>query len=310
MSQKARLDVMVIPTGERLAVSNDPDGLATLVQQLSLEAPTLVVCEATGGWERPLVAACVEAGLPIRTLNPWQVRDFAKATGRLAKTDQIDAQVLACFAQAIRPEVRPVSDAATRHLQALVRRRRQLVGWMTAERNQLSSCQDDRIRSSISGLLAHLADLCAALERDLLQAVKGDPLWGHHFELLCSAPGVGPIVAVTLIAALPELGQLSRREVTALVGVAPFNQNSGQRRGQRGIWGGRAELRTTLYMATLVAIRFNPAIRAYYEQLLDRGKRKMVALIACVRKLLVCLNAMLKTEQPWRHPVPPAVLLR
>ncbi|MFD1732816.1 IS110 family transposase [Deinococcus malanensis] len=236
---------MVIPTGERLAVSNDPDGLATLVQQLSLEAPTLVVCEATGGWERPLVAACVEAGLPIRTLNPWQVRDFAKATGRLAKTDQIDAQVLACFAQAIRPEVRPVSDAATRHLQALVRRRRQLVGWMTAERNQLSSCQDDRIRSSISGLLAHLADLCAALERDLLQAVKGDPLWGHHFELLCSAPGVGPIVAVTLIAALPELGQLSRREVTALVGVAPFNQNSGQRRGQRGIWGGRAELRTT-----------------------------------------------------------------
>ncbi|AFZ69409.1 transposase (plasmid) [Deinococcus peraridilitoris DSM 19664] len=276
-----RLDVALHPTGETFHVRNDEAGFELLCTRLAAVSPTLIVCEATGGMERPVVLACTLAQLPMAVVNARQVRNFARATGQLAKTDRLDALILAHFAQAVRPEVRLVPDEQIRHLEALAVRRRQIVTMLTAERNRLGATHDQVLRGHIEKLIAHLQALRKDLDRELLEAVQADPTTRHRFELLCSAPGVGPVVALTLLSALPELGMLSRGQVAGLVGVAPLNRDSGRMRGRRTTWGGRADVRTALYMATTVAVRHNPTIKAHYEQLVARGKPKMVALIAC-----------------------------
>lgn len=297
---QARLDVALHPSGETFHVTNDEGGFELLCTRLAALSPTLIVCEATGGMERPVVLASTLAHLPIAVVNARQVRNFARATGQLAKTDRLDALILAHFAQAVRPEVRLVRDEQIRHLEALAVRRRQIVTMLTAERNRLGATHDQGIRIHIEHLIAHLQTLRKDLDRELLDAVQAHPATQHRFELLCSAPGIGPVVALTLLSALPELGMLSRGQVAGLVGVAPLNRDSGRMRGRRTTWGGRAEVRTALYMATTVAVRHNPTIKAHYEQLVARGKPKMVALIACLRKFVVHLNAMIRADEPWR----------
>ncbi|AFZ67401.1 IS110 family transposase [Deinococcus peraridilitoris] len=297
---QARLDVALHPTGETFSVSNDDEGFTLLCTRLAASSPTLIVCEATGGMERPVVLACTLAGLPITVVNARQVRDFARATGQLAKTDRLDALILARFALAVRPEVRAIPDAQLRHLEALAVRRRQIVAMLTAERNRLGAAQSKVVRTHIEQLISHLQTLRKDLDRELLEAVQAEPVTQHRFELLCSAPGIGPVVALTLLSALPELGVLSRGQIAGLVGVAPINRDSGRMRGRRTTWGGRAEVRTALFMATTVAVRHNQTIKAHYEQLLARGKPKMVALIACLRKFVVRLNAMIRTDKPWQ----------
>jgi transposase len=269
------------------------------VAQLSELSPTLIVVEATGGLERTLVAALVAAGLPVVVINPRLARDFAKATGRLAKTDRIDAQVLAHYGEAIRPSLRPLPDADTQQLRALVDRRRQLMDMMSAEQSRLNT-SPARIRDSIEYHLTWLRQQVASLDDDLDGMLKASPLWLERDAILQSTPGVGPILSRTLMSQLPELGNLNRKEIAALVGVAPFNRDSGTWRGRRTIWGGRATVRAVLYMSTLVATRYNPVIREFYESLLAVGKVKKVALIACMRKLLTILNAMIKNQQRWQ----------
>jgi transposase len=297
---KAALDVAVRPSGQSWRTGNDPTGIAGLVEQAAALAPACVVLEATGGLERAATAALAAAGLPVAVVNPRQVRDFAKATGQLAKTDALDAAVLAHFAEAVRPAVRPLPDAAARALAEAVTRRQQLVEMLTAERNRLGSLSGHwRERA-----LAHVAWLrqeLAALEAELAQLIEASPVWWARERLLRSVPGVGPAVARTLIADLPELGTLDRKRLAALVGVAPLNRDSGSFRGRRGIWGGRARVRAALYMGALVATRYNPAIAAFYQRLLTAGKPKKVALVACMHKLLRILNALLRTNTPWRH---------
>lgn len=295
---KDRLEVALRPTGDRWAVANDEPGIARLVERLRGLAPTLIVLEATGGLAVPLTGALAAAGLPVVVVNPRQVRDFAKATGQLAKTDALDAAVLAQFAEVVRPALRPLPDAATQALSALLARRRQLLEMLTAERNRLGSALPPvrpGIRAHISWLERRLADL----DTDLAQAIRESPVWREKEDLLRSVPGVGPVLATTLLASLPELGTLTRQQIAALVGVAPLNRDSGAWRGKRRVWGGRAPVRAALYMGTLVATRFNPVIRAFYHRLCAAGKAKKVALTACMRKLLTILNAMLKHRTPW-----------
>lgn len=294
---KAQLDVAIRPEG-RFSVVHDRQGLAQLVDQVQAMRPTLVVLEATGGMEVSLTSALVLAGLPVVVINPRQVRDFAKATGQLAKTDAIDAQVLARFAEAIRPEPRPVPDEQTQLLAALVTRRQQLIEMLTAEKNRLASARPN-IRKN---LRAHIAWLERALEQadtDLADAIQQSPVWREKDELLRSVPGIGPVLTTTLLAHLPELGTLTHKQIAALVGVAPLNRDSGTLRGRRTVWGGRAHVRTSLYMAAIVAARFNPVIRDFYRRLCAAGKAKKVALVACMRKLLTIINAMLKHHTPW-----------
>ena len=260
--------------------------------------PVLIVLEATGGYQRTLAAALASDGLPVAVVNPRQVRDFARATGQLAKTDAIDAKMLALFAERIRPEVRPLPEAEQQALAALVARRRQLLEMLQAERNRLSMAHkavQDELRAHIRFLEKRLDKANRALQ----EAIEASPIWRAKEDLLRSVPGVGPVLSATLLAELPELGRLSGREIAALVGVAPFNRDSGTLRGQRCIWGGRVSVRCALYMGTLVAVRHNPVLRRFYEQLLGRGKAKKVALVACMRKLLVILNAMMKTQTHW-----------
>lgn len=297
---KQRLDVHARPSGEEWSVANDAKGHAELVRKLSELAPQLVVVEATGGYQAAVVAELGAGKVPVAVVNPRQVRDFAKATGRLAKTDAIDAAVLAHFAESIRPEPRPVPDALTLELQALVTRRRQLIDMRTAENNRLETCQVQQVRRNIQKVIKMLDRQIGHVDDDIDTTIRNSPLWREREDLLSSAIGVGTTTARTLLTQLPELGRLNRREIAALVGVAPFNNDSGQRRGIREIRGGRAEVRAVLYMATIVAARYNPQIRDMYVRLLGAGKRKKVALIACARKLLTILNAMMRDKTPWR----------
>jgi transposase len=297
---KAQLDIAVRPTGAHWSAPNDEAGIATLVTQLQAVAPTLIVLEATGGFQRAVVAALTVAGLPVVVANPRQTRDFAKATGQLAKTDALDARALAHFADAVRPTPRPVPDAQTAAMRALLTRRRQLVAMRTAESNRLGSVSSPTMQADIKAHLAWLAQRLATLDDDLDTTLRASPVWREREALYRSVPGIGPGCARTLLLDLPELGTLSRQRIAALAGVAPFNCDSGTLRGHRAIWGGRAPLRATLYMATLVAVRHNAVLHAHYERLLAAGKAKKVALVACMRKLLTLLNAMAKHQTPWQ----------
>jgi transposase len=297
---KHRLDVHVRPSGESWSVANDPQGHEDLVRKLGAGAPSLVVVEATGGYQAAVVAELGASAIPVAVVNPRQVRDFAKATGRLAKTDAIDAAVLAHFAESIRPEPRPVPDDLTVELQALVARRRQLIDMRTAETNRLETCRVLPVRRNIQKMINMLTKQIGKVDDDIDTTVRNSPLWREREDLLSSTIGVGKTVARTLLTQLPELGTLNRREIAALVGVAPFNNDSGKRRGARSIRGGRTDVRAMLYMATVVAVRFNPQLQTVYARLLAAGKAKKVALIACARKLLTILNAMMRTNTPWR----------
>lgn len=298
---KTQLDLALRPGG-RCSVSNDETGIAQLLAQVKAVHPTLVVLEATGGYEIPVTGALAAAQLPVVVVNPRQVRDFAKATGTLAKTDALDAQTLAHFAEVIRPAVRPLPDEHTQALAALVRRRRQLVDMLTAEKNRLRQAST-RIRPNLKAHITWLEQAVQEADTHLAEAIQQSPIWREKDELLRSAPGVGPVLTTTLLATVPELGTLTHKQIAALVGVAPFSRDSGMFRGKRTIWGGRAQARAVLYMGAIVATRFNPVIRAFYHRLCQAGKAKKLALTACMRKLLVMLNAMLKHRRPWYHAV-------
>jgi transposase len=295
---KARLDIAMRPSGESESVSNDKAGIQTLIKGLGTIQPALIVLEATGGIERCVTRALASAELPVVVVNPRQVRDFAKASGQLAKTDRIDALVLARFAQALRPSVRPLPDEVTLELRALIARRRQITEMIVAERNRLSVASK-AVRKRIDAHLRWLEAELGHADKDLDQRIRQSPIWQENQDLLRSVPGIGPIVSRTLLAELPELGELNRRQIAALVGVAPFNCDSGRLQGRRAIWGGRASVRAVLYMAALVASRRNAVIRTLYQRLLKAGKARKIALVACMRKLLTILNAMIKHKTRW-----------
>ena len=302
---KAELVVAARPSDERWSVANDERGARTLAERLKRDAPALVVLEATGGYELAAVAALAAAGLPVVVANPRQVRDFARATGQLAKTDRIDAGVLALFAERVRPEVRPLPNEEAQELDAVLTRRRQLLEMLTAERNRLGQVAGRGRRPVKKSLKAHIAFLERELrvaDTDLGAMVRASPAWREKDDLLRSVPGVGPVLSLTLLAELPELGRLSRREVAKLAGVAPLARDSGTLRGHRYVHGGRASVRAVLYMAALVATRRNPVIRAFYERLLAAGNPKKLALVACMRKLLTILNAMARSGVRWEAP--------
>lgn len=295
---KEKLDVGIRSTGKRLVVVNDDSGITKLVDHLRKVSPTLVVLEATGGLELKVVTALAAANLPVAVVNPRQVRDFAKATGRLAKTDTIDADVLAEFAEALKPKVRMLPDATTQKLSALVTRRRQIIEMITAERNRLLRAPED-IRPEIETHISWLKSRLKHLDNNLHKTIRKSPIWREKGDLLKSMPGVGSVVSFTLLADLPELGTLNRKQIAALVGVAPFCRDSGTLKGKRTVWGGRANVRSILYMGALAATRYNPVIKEFYERLIKGGKAPKVALTACMRKLLTILNAMGKHQTPF-----------
>jgi len=296
---KDTLDVAVRPTAETWQVANEAAEISTLVAQLEAMAPALVVLEATGGFEGPLLAALAVAAVPVVRANPRQVRAFAQVVGILAKTDRIDARVLAHFAEAVTPVPRPLPDAATQELRALLLRRRQVVEMLTAERNRLGMAPP-RIHQAIQQHIAWLEGQLASLDDDLTQAIQQSAVGQATEAVLQSIPGVGPVPSRTLLGQVPELGTLGCKQIAALVGVAPFNCDSGTMRGRRRVWGGRAEVRAVLSMSTLVATRYNPVIKAFYARLLAAGKRKKVALTACMHKLLTIMNAMVRDMTPWQ----------
>jgi len=300
---KARLDVAMRPSAEKLSVSNDEAGIQALVTRLSEIKPALIVLEATGGLERSVSGALGSAQLPVVVVNPRQVRDFAKALGQLAKTDRIDAEVLAHFAEVIRPPLRPLPDKVSLELRALIARRRQLIEMMVAEKNRLSAASK-AVRKRIEAHIRWLETELDRADKDLDQSIRQSPIWQEHQDLLRSVPGIGPVVSRTLLAELPELGRLNRKQIAALVGIAPLNCDSGTFRGRRGIWGGRATVRAVLYMAALVASRRNSVIRNFYKRLRDKGKAPKVALVACMHKLLTILNAMIKHKTRWSEIIP------
>ena len=295
---KARLDVHVRPGGEAFAVPRTGDGLALLMERLRPLAPTLIAVEATGGFETVVAAGLAGAGLPVVVVNPAQVRAFANALGKRAKTDPIDAAVIAHFAEATRPEVRPLPDEATQLLADLVARRRQIVSMIGAER-QREKRASARTRRSILRLVAALEKELSDLDQDIDEAVRGSPAWRASTDLLTSVPGVGPTIARTLLAELPELGTLDRRQIASLVGLAPWTRQSGQWRGKSVIGGGRASVRAALFMGAMVAIRHNPMLKAFRDRLVAAGKPKLVAIIATARKLVTILNAMLRDKRAW-----------
>lgn len=295
---KDHLDVHLRPAGEAFRVANDEAGVAALAARLAAAGPALVVLEATGGYEHPVAAALAAAGLPVAVVNPRQARRFAEATGKPAKTDAIDAAVLAHFADAVRPPARPLPDADARALAALVDRRRQLIAMRTAEGNRLPLAAPPVARS-LRDHIAWLDRQLGRVDRDLAAAVEASPAWRAKDDLLRSAPGVGPVVSRTLLTELPELGALSGRRIASLVGVAPVARDSGRHRGARAIAGGRASVRSALYMATPSAARYNPAVRAFYARLRAAGKAVKVAQVAAMRKLLVILNAMVRDDKRW-----------
>lgn len=296
---KDDLEIALRPTEDAWTVAHDPARLEALTRRLARLDPRLIVLEATGGYEAPVAAALSTAGLPVAVVNPRQVRDFARATGQLAKTDRIDAHTLVLFAERVRPEPRPLPDPVGEELRALVARRRQLLEMLGAEQNRLRHPSPSSVQKGLEQHVRWLKRQLEDVDDDLERVVRNSPLWRGKDDLLQSVPGIGPVTSRTLLAELPELGRLNRREIAALVGVAPLNRDSGTFRGRRFVWGGRATVRRTLYMAALVATQHNPVIRAFYERLLDRGKPHKVALTACMRKLVVILNAMAKSNQPW-----------
>ena len=295
---KATLDVALLPSGEVLQFANDANGIEELGKKLKLAAADLVVMEATGGYETAVATALVGSGLRVAVVNPRQIRDFAKATGRLAKNDRLDAQVIAAFGQAIEPEIVRLPDEDARALEALLVRRRQLVAMRVQEVNRLGLMQG-AMRKRIKAHIDWLEKEIDKLDIDLTAGLRSSPAWRAKDELLRSFKGVGPITSGTLMVALPELGQLDRRAIAALVGLAPFNRDSGVMRGRRSIYGGRSQVRTLLYMAATTAIRSNPVIRSFYERLKSRGKPHKVAMVACMRKMLTILNAMVRQSTPW-----------
>lgn len=304
---KDRLDVAVAPGGEAWTSPYTNQGMAALAMRIQALGPRRVVLEATGGLEIPVVAALAAVGLPVVVVNPRQVRDFARALGKLAKTDRIDAHVLALFGDRLQPVIRPLPDAETMELGALVERRRQVVEMLTAEGNRLRTAPP-HIQPRLETHIKWLRDELQSLEEELQRRIKGSPLWQGKTRLIQSAKGVGPVVSITLVSDLPELGTLDRKQIAALVGVAPLNRDSGHMHGKRCTWGGRTAVRAALYMATTVACRWNPTIRSFYQRLVKAGKAKKVAQVACMRKLLTILNAMVRDNKPfqacYRHPTP------
>ena len=295
---KARVDVATRPGGDTWSVDYNEQAVSELVSSLLALEPTMVLLEATGGLEVPLVSALAAAALPVVVVNPRQVRDFAKATGKLAKTDVLDAHVLAHFADAVRPSVRPLRDEDTQELNSLTTRRNQLMTMLVSEKNRLERASHS-VRPSIQSHITWLEEELSGLDNDLRETLRRSPVWREKDDLLRSVPGVGEQLSLSLLAYLPELGTLNRKQIAALVGVAPFNRDSGPRRGKRSVWGGRIRVRATLYMAALSASRFNPVLRVFYQRLLAAGKPKKVALTACMRKLLTILNAMIRSGHHW-----------
>ena len=300
---KTRLDMVTRSTKEFRSFSSGDRGMADAAAWLKAQSPALIVMEATGGLEVPIQAALQAASLPVAVVNPRHVRNFAKATGKLAKTDKIDAGVLAHYAAAIQPEPHPLPAQEARELHAVATRRQQIVAMLAEERNRLGSAPTEEVRRRISGHLEWLKRELTDINKDLERRIKANPVWSEKVKIMDSAPGVGTVLSVTLLVGLPELGTINRKHVSALVGVAPFNCDSGKHQGERHIRGGRRQIRGPLYMAAIAAARWNPAIRPFYERLLAAGKERKVALTACMRKLLSILNAMLKHNTYWRWPV-------
>ncbi len=298
---KDRLDVAVRPSGEVFAVARDADGIARLIARLAPLRPTAVAVEATGGYETVVAASLAAAGLAVVVVNPAQVRGFARALGQRAKTDPIDARIIAHFVEATKPEIRPLANAETRMLADLVARRRQIVQMIVAERQRQRRLPDKRLQKSIARLLAALQKELSSLETDIDDAVRGSPAWRDKEDLLASVPGIGKIIARTLLAELPELGALDRRKIAALVGLAPWTRQSGQWKGKSFIGGGRADVRAALFTGAMVAARYNPDLKVFRDKLVQAGKPKLVALVATARKLLTILNAIVRDQQPWRQ---------
>ena len=295
---KARLDVAMRPSGETPSVAHDEAGISALVKRLRAVQPALIVLEATGGMERQITRALASAELPVVVVNPRQARDFAKASGKLAKTDTIDAMVLAWFAEAVRPAVKTLPDEISLELRALIARRRQITEMIVAENNRLGGAAK-AVQKRISVHIRWLESELQRVDTDLDQTIRQSPIWKDKEDLLQSVPGIGPVTSRALIANLPELGELNRRQIAALVGIAPLNRDSGTLRGRRTIWGGRAGVRAVLYMAALVASRHNAVIRTFYTRLCKAGKAPKIALVACMRKLLTILNSMLRHKTRW-----------
>jgi transposase len=297
---KDRLDIGVVPTSEKWSTTNDVDGLAELSCRLSDLPAKLVVMEATGGLERPVQAVLEQAGLRCAVVNPRQVRDFAKSMGILAKTDSLDALVLASFGAKVEPEARPGKAPDTQELEAILTRRRQLVGILTGEKNRLKQARSASVRNNIQEHIEWIEKCIKDLDKDMRMRIKDMPEWQEKGKIIQSVPGVGPVTMCALLALLPELGRLTRRQIAALVGVAPFNRDSGKLKGQRRIWGGRAALRSVLYMAALAAIQWNSVIKAFYNRLIEAGKKPKVAITACIRKLVIILNSMMRSKTIWQ----------
>jgi transposase len=298
---KDRLDIAVRPGGDVFAVERKAAGLDSMVERLRQLAPHLVALEATGGFETVVAAALSAAGLPLVVVNPAQIRSFAKAVGKRAKTDPIDAAVIAHFAEATAPEPRPLPDDETRLLADLVARRRQIIAMIGAERQREKRARAKSLKQSIARLIKALAKELTSVDTDIGEAVRGSPVWREKEDLLASVPGVGPVIARTLIAEMPELGQLDRKEIAALAGLAPWTRQSGQWRGKSFIGGGRVGVRCALFLGAMVAARHNPTLKAFFERLVAAGKPKMVAIVAVARKLLTILNAILRDQKPWQN---------
>jgi len=297
---KERLDVAALPSGLKWQFSNDEAGLNKLLVKLKKQFPTLIVMEPTGGFEAPLASILTAEGLPVAIVNARQIRDYARAVGKLAKTDSLDAMVIAEFAQKVEPEVRQLRDEENQEIKDMVSRRRQLMEMLTAEKNRLATARKV-IKPNIMAHIKWLTQELEDLDRKLRQQIEDSPIWREKDDLLRSIPGVGKVTSTTLLAELPELGTLNRREIASLAGVAPFNQDSGTMRGKRRIWGGRTSVRAALYMAALVGTRYNPVIKAFYTRLLEKGKPKKVALVACMRKLLTILNSIIRYRKAWDY---------
>jgi transposase len=297
---KDKLDIGVLPTSEKWTIPNEVDGLSELACRLSDLSPKLVVMEATGGLERPVRAVLEQAGLPCAVVNPRQIRDFAKSMGILAKTDSLDALVLATFGEKMEPEARPGKDKQTQELEAIVTRRRQLVGILTGEKNRLGQVASAGMRTNIQDHISWIEKCLKDLDKDMRTRIKDMPEWREKGKIIRSVPGVGPVTLCALLALFPELGKLNRKQIAALAGLAPFNRDSGKFRGQRRIWGGRAPVRSALYMAALSAIRWNPVLKTFYNRLIEAGKKKKVAITACMRKLLIILNSMVRSGSMWQ----------
>jgi len=298
---KDRLDVHLHPSGESFAVDNDEAGIGELLRRLAGASLSGIGVEASGGYERLVVALLAAAGLPVLVLNPAQVRAYAGALGERAKTDPLDARLIALFLVAVRPERRPLPDAQTAELAALMARRRQLVGMLVAERARRQQAAPGRVRTSLARVVTTLEDELRGLDRDIDTTVRGTPAWRDNEDLLASVPGIGKTIARTLLAALPELGQLDRRQIAALAGLAPYTRQSGKWRGRSFVSGGRATVRNALFMGALVAARHNPPLKAFFNRLVVAGKPKLVALVATARKLLTILNAILRDRRPWQN---------